>query len=74
MKRSLDPDRWALQSREMPDDGGVALQRERKPNWEARLMRTCSGPFRAVQAAFWGTGPTPSSSSMSTTPRQKPQS
>jgi hypothetical protein len=50
MERLLDPDRWAVRSREMPDDGGAALQRERSPDWEARLMRTCSGPFRAVQA------------------------
>jgi hypothetical protein len=74
MERSLDPDRWAVRSREMPGDGGAALQRERSPNWEARLMRTCSGPMWAVQAVFWGTGPTPLLLSMSTTPRQKPQS
>jgi hypothetical protein len=73
LERALDPDRWALRSREMPDDGGVALQRKRSPDWEAHLMRTCSGLIWAVQAAFWGTGPTPSTSSMSTTPRQKPQ-
>jgi hypothetical protein len=72
LEQVLDPDRWALRSREMPDDGGAALQRERSPDWEEHLMHTCSGPFRAVQAAFWGTGPTPSLLSMSTTPRQKP--
>jgi hypothetical protein len=71
---ALDPDRWALQSREMPNDGGVALQRKRNPYWEECLMCTCSGLFWAVQAAFWGTGPTLLSLSMSTTPRQKPQS
>jgi hypothetical protein len=72
MERSLDPDRWAVQSRVMLGDGGVALQRERKPNWEGRSMRMCSGPIWAVQAAFWGTGPTPLLLLMSTTPRQRP--
>jgi hypothetical protein len=72
MERLLDPDRWALQSWEIPDDGGVALQRKKSPNWEARLMRMCSGPMWAVQAAFWGTEPTPLLLLMITTPRRKP--
>jgi hypothetical protein len=74
MERSLDPDRWAVQSREMPGDGGTVLQHKRSPNWEGHLMRMCSGPIWAVQAAFWGTGPTPLLLPMSTTPRKKPQS
>jgi hypothetical protein len=72
LERALDPDRWAVQSQEMPDDGGVALQRKRSPDWEERLMRTCSGPIWAVQVAFRGMGPTPLLLSMSTTPRRKP--
>jgi hypothetical protein len=74
LEQALDPDRWAVQSLHVLDDSGVALQHKWGPDCKACLMCTCSSPMWAVQAVFWGTGPTPLLLSSSTTPRRKSQS
>jgi hypothetical protein len=51
LEQVLDPDRWAVQSLHVLDDGGVALQHKWGPDCKACLMCTCSSPMWAVHRA-----------------------
>jgi hypothetical protein len=38
LEQALDPDRWAVQSLHVLDDGGAALQHKRSPDCKACLI------------------------------------